>query len=243
MGEVAGVADGAFEIRFGTSAPKPSRTAPWDGKKLGKSKSCAGLEGLRGAGAGEGAPRRRRWSDGANAEVWSCSINRRRPSFPCPCQSGPGRGPPFEREAKGRCDEILCLDIGVLGQNVVRFLHADAGRFGCLPQANEVDDCDVFVEVLCVAGDVPLVVEVDQVEEVHARVADVVLAFQRSAKSLKPRDVLVAEFGLEVERDFEVDEDGAALLGPAGLCSTCSNVPRRQGPVRCSHWSGREGSR
>ena len=95
----------------------------------------------------------------------------------------------FEREAKGRCDEILCLDIGVLGQNVVRFLHADAGRFGCLPQANEADDCGVFVEVVCVAGDVPLGVEVYQVEEVHARVADVVLAFQRSAKS--PRRVML----------------------------------------------------
>ena len=32
---------------------------------------------------------------------------------------------------------------------------------------NEADDCGVFVEVVCVAGDVPLGVAVDQVEEVH----------------------------------------------------------------------------
>ena len=71
----------------------------------------------------------------------------------------------FEREAKGRCDEILCLDIGVLGQNVVRFLHADAGRFGCPRRMRPM--IAVSSSKLCVAGDVPLGVAVDQVEEVH----------------------------------------------------------------------------
>ena len=113
------------------------------------------------------------------------------------------------------------------GPNVVRFLSADSGRFGCLPQANEADDCGVFVEVVFAAGDVPLGVAVDQVEEVHARVTDVVLVFPAVSEVTKPRNTLV-QFGLEMEWDFEVDEDGAEVLGLAGCCCECSVVLRRR---------------
>ena len=79
----------------------------------------------------------------------------------------------------------------LLGQHVVRFLYADSGQFGGCPVA------------------------VDWAEEVHAQVSDVALVLPAVCEVTKLRDALVAEFGLEVEQDFHVDEEGAEVLGQA----------------------------